>query len=312
MRPRRSRSIASRDEPARSKDRGWRSARRARRAVRREGMHAPERGAGARRSTAAGGLRRRASRSRPAGSRRASRRRRACGLLHLLVGGVRCAEPDVVGNRAAEQGRALRHPGDLGAPCGRIAVREVETVDEDSPVRGLAKARAGAMPACSCRHRSARRARRSRPAESSSATSESGRGRPAGIRERDTSNRIEADRRVGGRSCRPARRPAASISAEQPVGDGDAVGARMESGREIAQRQVELRREHEHGQRRLERDPALDQPNADGDGDERDTERRRELEHGSREECEAKRSHRRRAVVLARLARSARSGPRRG
>ena len=66
---------------------------------------------------------------------------------------------------------------------------------------------------------------------------------------------------------------------EQPVGDGEAVGARVELGGEVAERQVELRREHEHGEAGLEADASLDEAHPDRDGDEGDPERRRELEY---------------------------------
>ena len=92
-----------------------------------------------------------------------------------------------------------------------------------------------------------------------------------------------------------------SISSEQPIGDGGSVRARVESRREVAQRQVELGRQHEHRQRGLERDPAVDEPHADRHGDERDAERRGELEHRAREEREAQRAHRRPPVLVAHL-----------
>ena len=156
------------------------------------------------------------------------------------------------------------------------------------------------MPGCSCRHRFAPRAQRSPRRDLQSNVREGGR-RPVGIRERDA---VEPDRggaKARGRHRSGRRRHGRLDQCQEAVGNGDAIGARMEPGSEIAQRQVELRREHEHGQRRFECDPALDQPDPDGDCDERDAERRRELEHGSREECEAQRSHRRRAVGVARL-----------
>ena len=75
----------------------------------------------------------------------------------------------------------------------------------------------------------------------------------------------------------------------------------MELRGEIAQRQVELGCEDEHGQRRLEADPALGEPDADDDRDERDPERRRELEHRAGQERDAERPHRRAAVLVAHL-----------
>ena len=134
-----------------------------------------------------------------------------------------------------------------------------------------------------------------------SETSESARAGRSGIRERDG---LEPDRGLAdARGLLRARddRHRLLDQPEQPVGDRDAVGARVEPGCEVAQRQVELGRQHEHRQRGLEGDPAVDEPHADRDGDERDAERRGELEHRAGEEREAERAHRRAAVLVADL-----------
>ena len=86
---------------------------------------------------------------------------------------------------------------------------------------------------------------------------------------------------------------------EQALGDRGPVGARVEPGGEVAERKVELGCEDEDCQRGLKGDAALDEPDADRDGDERNAERGCELEHGSRQEREAQRPHRRRAVLVA-------------
>ena len=88
---------------------------------------------------------------------------------------------------------------------------------------------------------------------------------------------------------------------EHSLRDGRAVGARVELRGEVPQRQVELRCEHEHGQRRLEADAALGEPNAHDDGDERDSQRRGQLEDGAGQERDPERSHRRAPVLLAHL-----------
>ena len=128
---------------------------------------------------------------------------------------------------------------------------------------------------------------------------------------------LEPDRNV----ARARRRRAAPRGAgcrrlleqiEEALGDGEAVGARVVLGGEVPQRQVELGREHEHRQPGLEAEPAVDQADADRHRDERDPERRRELEHGPGEERDAERAHRRPAVLVADLARSAPPAPRRG
>ena len=75
----------------------------------------------------------------------------------------------------------------------------------------------------------------------------------------------------------------------------------MVLGCEVPQRQVELRREHEDGQARLEAETALDQANADRHRDERDPERRRELQHRPGEKRDPERAHRGAAILVAHL-----------
>ena len=75
----------------------------------------------------------------------------------------------------------------------------------------------------------------------------------------------------------------------------------MELGAELAQRLVQLGREHEHGETGLEPDAAVDETHADGDRDERDAERRRQLEHRARQEAHPQRRHRRLPVAVAHL-----------
>ena len=88
---------------------------------------------------------------------------------------------------------------------------------------------------------------------------------------------------------------------EQPLGDGEPVGARVVLRGEVPQRQVELGREHEHRERGLEADVAVDEPHADGDRDQRDADRRGQLEHRAGEERDPQRPHRRAAVLVADL-----------
>ena len=105
--------------------------------------------------------------------------------------------------------------------------------------------------------------------------------------------------RRSGRSRRRSRRLFDEV--EQAVGSRARVGARMELRGQVPQRQVELGREHENGERRLEADPPVDEADSDGDCDERDAERGSELEHGSGEEGHSERAHRGPAVLLADL-----------
>ena len=75
----------------------------------------------------------------------------------------------------------------------------------------------------------------------------------------------------------------------------------MVLGRQVAKRQVELRREHEHREPRLQAEPALDEADADRHGHERDPEGGGELEHRAGEEGDAERPHRRAPVLVADL-----------
>ena len=72
----------------------------------------------------------------------------------------------------------------------------------------------------------------------------------------------------------------------------------MELRADVAQRHVQLGREHEHRQRRLEADVPVDEPHADRDRNERDPERRGQLEHRARQERDAERAHRRAPVLV--------------
>ncbi len=111
-----------------------------------------------------------------------------------------------------------------------------------------------------------------------------------------------------GASCRVGRDQAAGADgrrglqqAQHAVGNGQAVGARVELRAELAQRCVELRRENQDRQPGLETEPTAVETNADGDRDERDAQRRRQLQHRSGEEADPQRAHRGPPVLLAHL-----------
>ena len=74
--------------------------------------------------------------------------------------------------------------------------------------------------------------------------------RPAATdtRRRRSRSSTAATAGLGGTSTRPRASGASSISVEDPLGDGEAVGARVELRAELAQRQVQLRREQQHRQ----------------------------------------------------------------
>ena len=59
------------------------------------------------------------------------------GIAYLPVGRAPVAETDVVGHRAAKDGRPLRHPSDETPPLLRPALREVDAPDQDPPLRRI-------------------------------------------------------------------------------------------------------------------------------------------------------------------------------
>ena len=97
-----------------------------------------------------------------------------------------------------------------------------------------------------------------------------------------------------------------------PLRNRETVRARVKLRAELAQRQVQLGREHQDGQPGLQPEPAVVEPDADRDGDERDAERRGQLQHGPREEADPQRAHRRLAVALADVGDRLGSAPCRG
>ena len=159
---------------------------------------------------------------------------------HAVVGRRGVAEPDVVGDRAAKQCWILRHPGDVRAPRRRVARGEVDPADRHAPVGRLAEAEqergGGALAAAALADERDRLARLELEVD--------------GLEHGDLPGRIgegdafEPDRRAARarRMPGPGRdRRRLLDQAEQPLGDGEPVGARVVGGGEIPQRQVELR-----------------------------------------------------------------------
>ena len=173
-------------------------------------------------------------------------------LADAPVVGGRVSEPDVVGDRPAEEGRPLRDVGGEPPPRGCVDGREVVAAHEDPTRRRVGQPEQ----------------QRHERALSSPARPDDG-DRLAGLElEGDVVQHVDVARRIAERHAlerdRLERRPGAgrpwpratarsSARSSSRVGDGVAVGARVELRGEVAERQVELRREHEHGQRRLER-----------------------------------------------------------
>ncbi len=122
----------------------------------------------------------------------------------------------------------------------------------------------------------------------------------ARVRERDAFEPDRDERGIG--RSRPARARRRGIGElEEALGHGRSVRARVELRGQVAERQVELGHQYEHGERRLEADPALGEAYAHDHGDERDPERRGQLQDRAGEERDAQRSHRRPAVLVAHL-----------
>ena len=173
------------------------------------------------------------------------------GVAHALVVGRRVAEPDVRRDGAAEERRPLWHPGDLRPPSRGVAVGEVDAADEERPAAGSAKRSRSAAtvllplplaptsatvsPGSSWRSIDSRTAR---PAPGRrTRTLRVGRARPAGSEER--------------RDPVVTTAPASSRSRSRPATARPSALAWILRG-EVPQRQVELGREHQHRQARLE------------------------------------------------------------
>ncbi len=134
------------------------------------------------------------------------------------------------------------------------------------------------------------------PGESSSSSPSSTSPGRAGYENDTCSSRIGGPAGLGARqrtACRDRR--GRVEQREHPLGHREPVRARVVLGAEAAERQVQLGREHEHGQAGLEREAAVDEPHAGRHRDQRDPERRRQLEHRAGQEADPQRLHRRRA-----------------
>ena len=179
----------------------------------------------------------------------------------------------------------LGHPRDERAPVVDPAAGEVDAADGDAAGRRLQEAeqqrRHGALAGAALpdeRDGLAGRQLEVEPVEDG-----------AGARRVGEGDALQAHRRRRGARGGPrpsrARRGRRVEQPEHPVGDGQAVGARVVLRAQPAQGQVELGREHEHRQSGLEAEPAVGQPHADRHRDERDAEGGGQLEHRPREEA---------------------------
>ena len=101
--------------------------------------------------------------------------------------------------------------------------------------------------------------------------------------------RDRRDRCRDGRSRGCPGRPSRA-NERQRLGDrGEPLGALVELGARPAQRQEDLGRDDQHGERRRELDRPVQQPQPEGDREEGDGDRRQRVEHERREEGDAQR-----------------------
>ena len=213
----------------RSRDRGSRSARRGRRAARREGRRGRALCAGARRPRAGDRLRRRPSRSRPAGrARKASAPASGGGLAHALVRRGRVAEPDVVGDRAPEERRisAASRRSARARPPGRSRRGRSRRRGSGRPSARKPQQERGnrALAAAALADERDRLARRELEVDRLQH-----RPGPARIRERDTpSSRIVASRGLRARRAPETTAGVCSISPSRRSATATSVGARVE------------------------------------------------------------------------------------
>jgi hypothetical protein len=209
-----------------------------------------------------------------------------CSGVYPLVAGRRSAEADVLGDGAPEERGPLRYPGDLRSPGGNIARGQVDGSDHHPPLRrfGEAQEKGGDGALASAARSHERDGLAGRELEVNCMEH---RALPARVGERDA---FQTHRRhPGARRRRTARAGhlADVDELEEPVGDGEAVRARVELGGEVSQWEIELGRKDQHRQPGFEADVSVDQAHAYGHGDERDSERRGELQDCAGEERDA-------------------------
>ncbi len=194
----------------------------------------------------------------------------------------------------------MRQPGDAAAPPVGIELAQVNAADRDpAPLRiGEAK-----------QERNQRRLSHAAPSGDEQPFAgldravEAGENRPGPARVGEV-DLLQPDRgrtRVGrglwSRRHNHRRRQVDQL--ESPARGGQAVGRGMKLSRDRPQRQVQLRREHEHREGRPELDASIHQPDSDHGRDQGDRHRRGQLEHQRREEGDPESAHRLFAELLA-------------
>ena len=211
------------------------------------------------------------------------------------------AEPDVVGDRAAQQRRMLGHPGDLPPPGVESGSRPRSTPPTlMRPPVGREHAEQQRGDACSCPAPLSPTSATVSPGRSSRSSPSSTGPERAGYENDTRSKRTGARAGLGASRGPPGHGGRRRVEQrEHPLGHGQPVRAGVVLRAQPAERQVQLGREDDHGQPGLEPEAAVHEPHARRHRDERDPQRGGQLEHRPRQEADAQRLHRRRPVALA-------------
>ena len=169
-----------------------------------------------------------------------------------LVGRRGVAEPDVVGDAAAEERRALRQPGDAPPPGIRAARAEIDTADGDSAGRRAPPGAGGDVATVLLPDPLA-------PTSATVSPGKSSRSSPSRTRpgrdgyEKETPSKPDRQRSPGSavsgaRRTERNRAPRARARIRSATARPSALAWNCVA--ELTERQVKLGREHEHGQRR--------------------------------------------------------------
>ncbi len=208
-------------------------------------------------------------------------------------------QPHVLLDRAGEQRRPLRHPGDPAPPFVGVDVAQVDAAAGDRPLVGFGQPRQqrdqGRLAAAAGADQGHRLPRLQPQVD---AAQDLG---PARVREAHAG---QLDRLAAGvgrrqRSCRRPHRRRLVEDFEDPLGARHPVGRGVELGAELAQRHVDLGGEDQHGQPGGQPEVPARELDPDRGGDQRHPDHRQQLQHQGREEADPQRLHRLLAVALA-------------
>ncbi len=201
--------------------------------------------------------------------------RGAQGRALLLLGGAGPVQGQVVGDGPGEQVRVLRHPGDLPPPAvrlqfGQVVGPPVGGGDPDRPGGGRGEAQQDAEQGGLAGSGGPGEGDRLAGAQGERGAVQGGRA-PAGEGHHEALGG-EGGPGQGGRGDGAARRQRGLQHLEDPVGGGEALDAGVVERADLADREVDLGGEDQDQQPGLQVEGAVDQPEADGDGDQCDRE----------------------------------------